>query len=1582
MAQSTGQGAIKRRFAARPGCLALRCGERVWAGVEPVAGGARNRRRALLVLGALAATLAAVPPAAAAGHGVQARPVTARPTLTHLRGVYRLITADVARGATDLRVGRPPELGHTHDVTREVLEVDGRWVDVRLPRGHHLRPGQHVELTGTGDSTGFDAQAITAIPGPAAAVDTTDVTRTLVILAYWGSSHDSVTKAKASEVIFTQGNPWWKEVSYGLTSLSGTVVDWVHISAPDGGDCYGRGDQVMSRARSAAAARIGSLSGYERTIVYFPFCPAAAYAAGWAYVPGTSVWLNGYMDKRVSIHEQGHNYGLLHAHSLTCSTGALTGSCNASEYGDSYDAMGGDSYVGHFNAAEKNRLAWMSGRVHGFTSSGSYTIAPLETSSGVKAGKVVAGGRSYWIEYRTAAGQDRSFPAGGLGVLVHALGGSPGLSDGGSHLLDLQRGVESGFDAPAVSLVKGASWTSPEQVRISFVGANTSGAQVSVTFGAPPAGLPNAPGSVTAKAGDTTALVGWGVPADNGDSLIGYRVYYQRSGGAVAHVDVNSAAGAVHATNLTGLTNATTYSVWVRARNGVGEGPASATVSVTPQIQVPTASVTSPVAAQQVNADAATLTATATANPISKKAITEVDFYVDGQFYSSDSTAPYSVPWDAAYERDGAHTVQAWAVDANNRVGRSAVVSFTLTKPVPTVAITSAVPSGADANILDVHLSATSGSPQAAVDFVTLTYDNGEFAGSVNSPTNLGDIVVPWDTHYVPNGAHQLVATVSSSLSRVGTSPPFAVDIAHPTPVVAITAPTASSTQYGNFTVAVSALPGHTSTGASGAAIQQVEVVVDATTSVGSDFDGSDGWSVDIQGSQLTPGPHTVTARAVDADGFTGSSGAVPVTFERPQPRVTISSPTGTEPVYGQSAGAVVNVVTHPQPSLNGASPVSWVEVLADGTTSLGAAYGPDTPDDPTSPWTVAVPLTLLSSGSHTLVARVTDQNQYVGESAPLAIDVIVPSPSVTLSTVSCPASPCDVAFTVSASATPSSVSGAAIEHVEFLVDGTAPQPDYDGSDGYTATIDPNAFDSRSHVITARAVDVNGYQQTSAGQSITFLTPGPSAAITAPAAGARPLVDTNPLTITGTVQPASDASPLNSIVAEVDGNPQDYKTPADLTGNVIEFSLPFISSGPHSLVIAVSDDAGRTRRSSPVAITVLMRPAAPYAFAYGGDGKITVQWQATTDTGGAPLESYKIRRSLVSDPGTVVQTVTLTAAQINPASTDLSYDFTGMPPGVDEQFTVAVKTVGVPESDQSYPTTAQAYDSTPPAPVSGLTAVGGIGSVRLSWVRSTSTDVSTQSVYLDQGATPTLYSAPTELNGAASSATVSGLATGQDYVASVVSTDGAFNVSPPVSSVIRATKLSLTRSLSTVTYGGSLTLKATLSKVAGGALGNRVVVFKGRRKGTATWTTLKSVTTSSTATALGVATLVVKPTVNYEYAASFAGGPGLFGVATGAAPVLVKPKLTSSLSATSLRLGGYVYVRASIAPAHASQYVLVQRLVSGTWRTLAAVRLSTSSTLNYKWKPPTKGSYALRVYKAADTDHAAVAGTTLTLKVA
>ncbi len=111
--------------------------------------------------------------------------------------------------------------------------------------------------------------------------------------------------------------------------------------------------------------------------------------------------------------------------------------------------------------------------------------------------------------------------------------------------------------------------------------------------------------------------------------------------------------------------------------------------NTTPDTTAPTVSLTAPTSGAVLNG-VVPLAATASDN----RAVTRVDFLVDGLPIGSDSTAPYAASWNTATYALGTHTVRAVAFDA---AGNSAVSEVTCTvyrdeiAPVISAVATSAV---------------------------------------------------------------------------------------------------------------------------------------------------------------------------------------------------------------------------------------------------------------------------------------------------------------------------------------------------------------------------------------------------------------------------------------------------------------------------------------------------------------------------------------------------------------------------------------------------------------------------------------------------------------------------------------------------------------------------------------------------------------------------------------------------------------------------------------------------------------------------------------------------------------------------
>jgi hypothetical protein len=426
----------------------------------------------------------------------------ALPTSTTLTGTYTLVHVDGT-------VSHPGA-----DAYREELLTGGRAYNVRLHQGVSFRSGDTVRLTGQLDGATMSVQHSSISAFAPDVVTVAGTTKVLVILADW-TAPDSVTPASAGSV-FAADNTWFNQTSYGQLSLATTVTNWVHVAAPAAGLCSDSSvsDQLTSRAVAASGQ---NANAFDRVVVYFPSStdPSCSNVAGFAEAPGNHVWLNGVMDTRSTIHEQGHNYGLYHAHSAACGTtsaGPDTAgdNCTYSDYGDPFDAMGASSLVAEYSASQKAVLGWLdNGRQAALTPGASVALVPYEQqSTAVHAVSYQASAtRTYWFENRSATGPDAALGAGATaGVLVHvddttvdaAAGEASAWAPAQTYLLD-----QSPADAWLGTSVLGygQSWTSPEGITFT-IGSPTAGT-VTVSAGS---GGPSAPAAVAATAAQASSL--------------------------------------------------------------------------------------------------------------------------------------------------------------------------------------------------------------------------------------------------------------------------------------------------------------------------------------------------------------------------------------------------------------------------------------------------------------------------------------------------------------------------------------------------------------------------------------------------------------------------------------------------------------------------------------------------------------------------------------------------------------------------------------------------------------------------------------------------------------------------------------------------------------------------------------------------------------------------------------------------------------------------------------------------------------------------------------------------------------------
>ena len=119
------------------------------------------------------------------------------------------------------------------------------------------------------------------------------------------------------------------------------------------------------------------------------------------------------------------------------------------------------------------------------------------------------------------------------------------------------------------------------------------------------------------------------------------------------------------------------------------------------------------------------------------------------------------------------------------------------------------------------------------------------------------------------DGPHTLRATATDTANQTGTSA-ITVTVDNSAPTVALTAPASGASVSG--TTSVSAYADDPQ------GVASVTFLLDGTTAIGTDTDGTNGWSAQWNTAGVANGPHALSARAVNRAGLQTTSASVPVT--------------------------------------------------------------------------------------------------------------------------------------------------------------------------------------------------------------------------------------------------------------------------------------------------------------------------------------------------------------------------------------------------------------------------------------------------------------------------------------------------------------------------------------------------------------------------------------------------------------------------------------------------------------------------------------------------------------------------------
>jgi hypothetical protein len=454
----------------------------------------------------------------------------------------------------------------------EIHQANGRVRRLRLARlPAELKPGAKLRVVGRieADGASITPSRITILAAPATTSSTTGAvakaataSSVLVIMAnFSNTATPAYSSAQAQQVMTSNADSvanFFREVSYGQQLLNVTVTPaWVTMNLAQPATCNSSDWQAIGSGADAAARTLGTTydpSAYNYVVYLFPNVPACGWI-GLAYIGSPHrAWINGVGGFKTSAiaHEMGHNFGLLHAASVRCSSGSIGGSCSVSEYGDPFDTMGNQRAM-HYNATQKARLAWIpSGSVKTHTGgAATYTLSPLEVAGGATyAVKIPTGSanRTYWLEYRQPIGFDSplsAYPNNGAQIRVASpfetlCSGCDSWSDD-TQLLDMTMGTSAFTDA---ALVSGQTFSDATYgINVTVVSASASALTVQVSIGgAPP---PIAATSTALTASPNPSVVGTAVTftASVSGSAPGGTVGFSDNGAAIAGCSALALAG-------------------------------------------------------------------------------------------------------------------------------------------------------------------------------------------------------------------------------------------------------------------------------------------------------------------------------------------------------------------------------------------------------------------------------------------------------------------------------------------------------------------------------------------------------------------------------------------------------------------------------------------------------------------------------------------------------------------------------------------------------------------------------------------------------------------------------------------------------------------------------------------------------------------------------------------------------------------------------------------------------------------------------------------------------------------------------
>ncbi len=425
---------------------------------------------------------------------------------------------------------------------------------------------------------------------------------------------------------------------------------------------------------------------------------------------------------------------------------------------------------------------------------------------------------------------------------------------------------------------------------------------------------------------------------------------------------------------------------------------------------------------------------------------------------------------------------------------------------------------------------------------------------------NLGteDLAAPytasWNTLTATNGTHTLTARARDAAGNTAASTAVIVTVNNDIelPIATITAPIAGIV---NGTINVNA------DASDNVAVAGVQFLLNGVNLGAEDITAP--YSVSWNTTAVADGNYTLTARARDAAGNTGTSAPVVVTVQNTIPDTQSPLVDITAPVAGEVSGTL-NVTANASDNIA----VTGVQFFLNGA-NLGI-------EDVVAPYSISWNTTTLANGNYTLTAAARDAAGNTTTSAGVIVTVNN-LPDVTPPVVSITA-PAAGTVTGTINVTANASDNIDVAGVQFLLNGINLGAE-DVAAPYSISWNTVTSANGIYTLTAVARDAAGNIATATGviAIINNDTEAPAVSITAPAAG----------TVTGTINVTANASDNMGVVGVqfllngVNLSAEDVAAPYSISWNTVTST-----NGTYTLTAVARDAAGNTTVSTGVIVTV------------------------------------------------------------------------------------------------------------------------------------------------------------------------------------------------------------------------------------------------------------------------------------------------------------------------------------------------------------------------------------------------------------